>query len=149
MSSKAEAKKGISQDQQKASDDTKFLQKITKSLTTVLFGEDKYCKINFTIVVSIIVVIFVFWIDPQAATSDIILLLSSSTVALIGVSITGYIFSSDSLRKHADDDYKYIYAAEEHKKGILDQLKIQFAVAVIFILFFTVIAHFETQGVIS
>ncbi len=148
MGSIIEANKGFESSGQKDTPQKSMMNK-AKGLVTQAFGVHTGLKIFFILITSAIVALLVIIINPQAATSDIILLLSSSTVALIGVSITGYIFSSDSLRKQADDDYKYIYATEEHKKGILDQLKTQFAVAVILIVFFTVVAHFDTEGIIS
>ena len=118
-------------------------------MSNQFFGDSRMRRFLSIVAIGAIVAALVFIIKPQAATSDIILLLSSSVVALIGVSITGYIFSSESLRKHTDDDYKYIYAAEKHKKNILSKLKGQFSVAVLLIVLFTVAAHFDMDEFIS
>jgi|GEM_PF-3799255 len=84
--------------------------------------------------------------DTREATLQILILMSSSVVALVGVTVTGYIFSAESLRQLGDDDYKYSHCAEKNRDAILKNVKYQFIVAIILISTLALIGYVDVPN---
>ena len=71
------------------------------------------------LMITIFGLFYMGWLSNDGdAKLDVSILLSSSVVALVGVTVTGYIFSTESLRQLGDDDYKYSHCAERNRSVI-------------------------------
>ncbi|MBQ3685153.1 MAG: pentapeptide repeat-containing protein [Candidatus Methanomethylophilaceae archaeon] len=99
------------------------------------------------LMITIFGLFYMGWLSNDGdAKLDVSILLSSSVVALVGVTVTGYIFSTESLRQLGDDDYKYSHCAERNRSVILKKVKWQFIMAIILISLLAMIAYIDISN---
>ena len=95
----------------------------------------------------VVVVIFTIFIldfedNPQESMDNLFILLSSSVIALVGVSITGYIFLTESLRSVKESSPRNYAAATRYQKKIFRMLILVFAIGIVLVVAYAMVAFY-------
>ncbi|MDO5852733.1 MAG: pentapeptide repeat-containing protein [Thermoplasmata archaeon] len=78
----------------------------------------------------------------QDGLENFYVLLSSSVIALIGVSVTGYIFLTESLRSTRDSNPRFLESANSYQKTVFSNLLRNFAIGIIIVVLFAIFAYY-------
>ena len=120
-------------------------------------GESRWAKLWATrgrriglsalFMLAIALIILVVWVkkfddNPVDSLDNLFILLSSTVIALVGVSITGYIFLTESLRSIRESNPRYYTAANEYQQMIFKRLMQTFAIGIVLVVLYALVAYY-------
>ena len=79
---------------------------------------------------------------PQEGMDNLYILLSSSVIALVGVSVTGYIFLTESLRNIKESRPRFYSAADRYQRNVFKRLVRIFAIGIILVIVYAMMAYY-------